>query len=76
MQKPKLTTADFRRILDAGHDKFMSAKRLPPDSSDARVYLLLMGLKSIVTSMNLELPFEIEDLDTEKPDIGGLDEIG
>lgn len=76
MQKPVLTSKDFMRILDAAHDKFLSSKKLPEDSRELRVYLLLSGLKYHLETMKIELPFEIEDLDKERPEVGGLDDIG
>lgn len=76
MQKPVLKNTDFMKILDFGQAKFMEAKALPPDTRELRVYLVLMGLKRLLDSMKLELPFELEDLDKERPDVGGLDEIG
>lgn len=76
MEKPKLTHSDFMKILDAAHSKFINSKKLPTETKELRVYLLLKGLEYHMQTMKLELPFELEDLDAEKPEVGGLDDIG
>lgn len=74
--KPVLNGADFNKILDAAHTKFLNAKKLPPDHKQTQVYLILNGLAQHLASMKIELPFDLEDMDAEKPEVGGLDDIG
>lgn len=66
----------MKAIIDAAHKKFMNSTRLPDDSKETQVYLILHGLDTLLSSKGIEVTFDIEDLDIQKPDIGGLDDIG
>jgi hypothetical protein len=74
--KPTFESRDFIKIADFAQSFFLESKKLPLNSRELQIYLVLNGLKQYCAQMNLNLPFEIEDLNKERLDAGGLDDIG
>lgn len=76
MKKPVLTQKELLAIFEAGHRHFLNAKKMPENTVELRIYLILRGLEYVLQSMKVEVPFELENMDADQLYAGGLDDIG